>query len=224
MAATKAGTTPPAWAAERAKRTVELLAARYPEPASMLEHGSPWELLVATVLAAQCTDERVNTVTPELFRRWPTPRELALADVAEVERVVHPTGFYRNKAKNLVAAARLLVERHGAEPPRTMEELVKVPGVARKTANIVLFGGYGINEGIAVDTHVKRVSHRLGLTGQTDPVKVERELMGLVERKEWGDFNHRMVQFGRDVCRARSPRCGDCEMAGFCPRSEPPKG
>ncbi len=213
----------PEGAEERAPRVLALLKERYPEPATMLVHGSPWQLLVATVLAAQCTDERVNTVTPVFFGRWPTPGDLAGATIPEIEEVIRPTGFFHNKAKNLLGAARLLVERYGGEPPRTMAELVTVPGVARKTANIVLFGGYGINEGMAVDTHVKRISHRLGLTFQTDPVRVERDMMVLFPSSEWGDLNHRMVQFGRDVCQARSPRCGGCEMSAFCPRSEPPR-
>ncbi|MDO5536199.1 MAG: endonuclease III [Desulfovibrionaceae bacterium] len=224
MAATQTGRNRlPEGARERAPMVLALLKKRYPAPAPMLIHESPWQLLVATVLAAQCTDERVNTVTPTFFRLWPTPKELAQATVEEIEKVIRPTGFYHNKAKNLSGAARLLVEKYNGEPPRTMAELITVPGVARKTANIVLFGGYGINEGMAVDTHVKRISHRLGLTAQTDPVRVERDMMQLFESCEWGDLNHRMVQFGRDVCNARSPRCGICEMSGFCPRLEPKK-
>ncbi|HIW01089.1 MAG TPA: endonuclease III [Candidatus Desulfovibrio intestinipullorum] len=211
----------PEGAAERAPRVLSLLKQRYPHPDTVLVHASPWQLLVATVLAAQCTDERVNKVTPAFFSRWPTPRELSCASVEEIEEVIKSTGFYHNKAKNLLGAARLLMEKFNGEPPRTMAELVTVPGVARKTANIVLFGGYGINEGMAVDTHVKRISHRLGLTAQTDPVRVERNLMELFERCEWGDLNHRMVQFGRDVCNARSPHCDQCEMASFCPKLEP---
>lgn len=213
----------PDGAAERAARVLDLLSRRYPHPDTVLTHSSPWEILVATVLAAQCTDERVNKVTPGFFARWPGPAELARAEPEEVEEVIRSTGFYRNKAKNLVGAARCLVEKFGGEPPKTLAELVTVPGVARKTANIVLFVGYGINEGMAVDTHVKRISHRLGLTAQTDPVRVEQDLMRILPREEWGDFNHRMVQFGRDVCAARKPLCGDCEMADFCPRLEPPR-
>ncbi len=217
------GAALPAGARDRAPLVLELLKKRYPRPATMLIHASPWQLLVATVLAAQCTDERVNKVTPAFFERWPTPVELAGASLEEIEAVIRPAGFYHNKARNLLGAARLLVEKYDAQPPRTMAELVKVPGVARKTANIVLFGGYGINEGMAVDTHVKRISYRLGLTAQTDPVRVERDMMALFPSQEWGDLNHRMVQFGRDVCSARSPRCHACEMAGFCPGLKPPK-
>lgn len=222
-AAAKKGSLP-AGAEERAPKVLALLKKRYTNPDTELVVSNPWELLVATVLAAQCTDARVNTVTPTFFKRWPTPKELATATIEEIESVIKPTGFYHNKAKNLSGAAKLLVEKFNGEPPRTMAELITVPGVARKTANIVLFGGYGINEGMAVDTHVKRITHRLGLTSQTDPVKVERDLMDLFERCEWGDLNHRLVLFGRAVCHARSPKCNACEMADFCPRLEPPKG
>ncbi|MBD5626756.1 MAG: endonuclease III [Desulfovibrio sp.] len=208
---------------EQAQRVLETLAARYPEPASHLVYHNPWELLVATVLAAQCTDARVNTVTPELFRRWPGPAELAEANLAELEEVIHPTGFYHNKAKNLIGAATRVRDDFGGQVPRTLEELITLPGVARKTANVVLFGGFGINEGLAVDTHVKRISHRLGLTSATDPVAVERDLMAVFPREEWGDVNHRMVWYGREVCRARKPGCDVCPMVSFCPRLEPPR-
>ena len=210
-----------AW--ERAPLVLEALKKRYPNPAPALQYTTPWQLLVATVLAAQCTDKRVNTVTPAFFKKWPTPYELAAADLEEIEDVVRPTGFHHSKAKNLLGAARLLAEKFHGEPPRTMAELVTVPGVARKTANIVLFAGYGINEGMAVDTHVKRISYRLGLTRNTDPVRIERDMMQLFDRSEWGDLNHRMVQFGRDVCSARKPSCTQCEMQGFCPKLEPEK-
>lgn len=207
--------------AARKTRAAEVLARlirRYPRPETMLEHANAWELLVATVLAAQCTDARVNTVTPEFFRRWPTPKALTSATREEVESVIRSTGFYHNKAKNLLGAARRVEDVHGGEVPRTLAELVEVPGVARKTANVVLWGAYGINEGLAVDTHVKRISYRLGLTDHTDPVRIERDLMKLFPPDSWGDVNHRMVWFGRDVCDARKPRCGECEMADLCPR------
>ncbi|MDO5484427.1 MAG: endonuclease III [Desulfovibrionaceae bacterium] len=209
--------------AGRAQRVLSALKARYPSPATHLVARNPWELLVATVLAAQCTDARVNTITPELFRRWPGPAELADAAQEELEEVIHAAGFYHNKAKNLLGAARRLRDHFNNTVPRSLAELITLPGVARKTANVVLFGAFGINEGLAVDTHVKRISHRLGLTCQTDPVAVERDLMRLFPQEEWGDVNHRMVWFGRDVCHARSPRCDDCEMRQFCPRNEPPK-
>ncbi len=203
--------------AQRASRVLALLKARYPSLDMHLDAADAWQLLVATVLAAQCTDARVNTVTPELFRRWPGPGELAEAPVEELERVIRPTGFYHSKARHLVEAARRVVHVYGGEPPRTIAELITLPGVARKTANVVLWGGYGINEGLAVDTHVKRIAFRLGLTTHTDPVEVERDLMPLFPREEWGGVNHRMVWFGRHVCTARKPRCEDCEMRPFCP-------
>lgn len=196
-----------------------LLALRYPHPETHLTHRNPWELLVATVLAAQCTDERVNTVTPRLFAGWPGPADLAEAEIAEVEDCIRSTGFYRNKAKNLVAAARRIVDVYGGNVPNRMEELLTLPGVARKTANVVLFGAFGINEGLAVDTHVGRIALRLGLTDTLDPIRAERQLMELFPPAEWGNVNHRMVWFGRHVCDARKPRCESCEMAAFCPKN-----
>lgn len=204
--------------AVRAMKVLELLKKRYPVPETMLDHRNSWELLVATVLAAQCTDARVNTITPELFRRWPDPAALAAASQEELESVIRPTGFYHNKAKNLLGAAKRVTEVFGGEVPHTLEELVTLPGVARKTANVVLWGGFGINEGLAVDTHVKRLSFRLGLTKHTDPVRIEQDLIRLFPREEWGDVNHRLVWFGRDVCDARNPACEVCELAELCPR------
>ncbi len=208
----------------RAQKTLAALQARYPRPETHLNSRNAWELLVATVLAAQCTDARVNTITPELFRRWPGPAELAEAPQDELESVIHAAGFFRSKARNLLAAARRVRDVYKGEVPDTLEQLITLGGVARKTANVVLFGAFGVNQGLAVDTHVKRISYRLGLTDQTDPVAVERELMALFPQEEWGNVNHRMVWFGRDVCHARTPLCGQCEMADFCPRLEPPKG
>ena len=202
----------------RAMAILALLKKRYPEPETMLDHKNPWELLVATVLAAQCTDARVNTVTPELFRRWPDPAALAGASQEDLEEVIRPTGFYHSKARNLLGAARRVTEVYGGSVPRTMEELVTLPGVARKTANVVLWGGFGINEGLAVDTHVKRLSFRLGLTKNTEPVKIEQDLIKIFPREEWGDVNHRLVWFGRDVCDARRPACSECELYDLCPR------
>ena len=196
---------------------------RYPHPRTHLDAQNAWELLVATVLAAQCTDARVNTVTPELFRRWPTPAALAEAPIEELEGVIRPTGFYHSKAKNLLGAARRVCDVFDGQIPQNIEDLITIPGVARKTANVVLFGAFGINEGLAVDTHVKRIAYRLGLTDETDPVPIERDLMKLFPREEWGDVNHRMVWFGREVCDARKPLCDACEMRSFCPRREPPK-
>lgn len=204
---------------KRADLVRQRLADRYPHPATHLEARSAWELTVATVLAAQCTDKRVNMVTPELFARWPDPAALAVAGREELETVIRSTGFYRNKAKNLIAAAARVTEVYGGEVPRTLAELITLPGVARKTANVVLWGAYGVNEGIAVDTHVGRIAYRLGLTKSRDPVVVERDLMPLFPQAEWGRINHRMVWFGRDVCAARKPACDICEMADICPRT-----
>lgn len=203
---------------ERATRVLHLLAARYPHPETHLAARDAWELTVATILAAQCTDKRVNTVTPGLFARWPSPAALAEAGIEELEAVIRPTGFYHNKAKNLIGAARRVTGIFGGNVPRTMEELITLPGVARKTANVVLWGSFGINEGLAVDTHVGRIACRLGLTGHKDPARVEKDLMKLFPRKEWGNVNHRMVWFGRDVCDARKPACERCEMESFCPK------
>ena len=202
---------------KRADRILELLKKRYPSIRPHLAAGNGWELLVATVLAAQCTDARVNLVTPELFRRWPTPAALAQAGQEELESVIHSTGFYHNKAANLIAAAKRVSEVYGGSVPQSLSELVTLPGVARKTANVVLWGAFGINEGLAVDTHVGRIARRLGLTGSTDPVRVEKDLMRLFPQEEWGGINHRLVWFGREICPARSPHCSCCEMAVFCP-------
>lgn len=205
----------------KVKKIFDGLGKRYPLSQSALEYGNEWELLVATILAAQCTDARVNTVTPKLFSLWPGPGELMRASQEELEDVIHSTGFYRNKAKNLLACAKMTHETYNDILPRTIEELIKLPGVARKTANVVLFGAHGINAGIAVDTHVKRISYRLGLTASQDPVKIEQELMAIFPREEWGNVNLRMVSFGRDVCMARKPACASCEFEEFCPKKEP---
>ena len=206
-----------------ARNVLAALQKRYPHPRTRLDAQNAWELLVATVLAAQCTDARVNTVTPELFRRWPTPAALAEAPLEELESVIRPTGFFHSKAKNLLGAARRVRDVFAGQIPKSIEALVPIPGVARKTANVVLFGAFGINEGLAVDTHVKRIAYRLGLTDETDPIPIERDLMKLFPREEWGDVNHRMVWFGREVCDARKPLCDTCEMLSFCPRREPPR-
>ncbi len=205
--------------AKTAKTIFERLKGRYPAPEPALVHHGAWELLVATVLAAQCTDARVNLVTPEFFRRWPGPAELAKAAQEEVEEVIHSTGFFRNKAKNLLAAARRVVEVFGGQVPRSMAELTSLPGVARKTANIVLSNAFGIFEGIAVDTHVTRLAFRLGLTRSDNPVVIEKDLMPLFPRQGWGDINHYLVLLGREVCRARKPLCGECPLADVCPKN-----
>lgn len=203
---------------DRAREIHARLKGRYPAPAPALDWTNAWELLVATVLAAQCTDERVNKVTPVLFARWPDIASLAAADVAELEAVVRSTGFFRNKAKNLLAAARRVMDVYGGEVPRTMAELITLGGVARKTANIVLSNAFNVHEGIAVDTHVKRLAFRMGLTANTDPVRIEKDLMPLYPREAWGEINHFLVYFGREVCPARTPQCAACELNDICPK------
>jgi endonuclease-3 len=196
------------------------LRAAYPDAECALRHEGPFQLLAATILSAQCTDARVNMVTPELFRRWPTADALAGASQGDVEEVVRSTGFFRNKAKSLRGMAAALRDRHGGEVPRTMEELTALPGAARKTANVVLGTAFGIAEGVVVDTHVGRIARRLGLTREDDPVKVERDLMEALPREEWTMFAHRLIHHGRRVCTARSPRCAACTLAPHCPSRE----
>ena len=204
-------------ARDRIGPIVRRLRRRYPDVRTALEFRNPFEILVATILAAQCTDERVNTITPGLFRRYPTAADLARADREELEREIRPAGFFRNKAKSLLGASRRIVEAYGGAVPGTMDELLTLPGVARKTANIVLSAGFGKAEGIAVDTHARRLSQRLGLTRHDDPVKIERDLLALVPRKDWLDLNFLLVEHGRAVCQARKPRCGECFLRGLCP-------
>lgn len=195
---------------------LEALAAMVPEPRCELRFESPFQLLVATELSAQSTDATVNKVTPALFSRWPTAGDLARADLADVEAVIRPTGFFRVKARHAVEGARMLVERHAGEVPRTIEELVALPGVARKTANVVLGTAFGIPSGVTVDTHVLRVTRRWGWHRLADPVKVERVLISRVPRPGWIDFGHRVVLLGRYHCTARAPACGTCALAGLC--------
>lgn len=201
---------------ERVRTVVELLAGVYPDARCELDYRNPWELLVATVLSAQCTDQRVNQVTPELFRRWPTPAAMAEAPLAELEEAVRPTGFFRNKACAVREAARILVSRHGGGVPQELEDLVELPGVGRKTAKVVLGEAFGIAAGIAVDTHVRRVAGRLGLTRSTEPETIASELERLVPRPEWVAFSMRMILHGRRVCVARRPRCADCPLEPAC--------
>jgi len=193
------------------------LAALYPDAHCELDYQTPLQLLTATILSAQCTDKRVNMVTPALFERFPTARALADAPLPEIEELVRTTGFYRNKAKNIQGMARALVEHHDGEVPTTMEELVVLPGVGRKTANVVLGNVFGINAGVVVDTHVARLSTRFGLTGETDPVKIEQALIPLFPREQWTILSHWMIWHGRRVCDARKPRCSECTLRDICP-------
>jgi endonuclease-3 len=203
----------------RAAGIYHLLEREYPRAATALAHANPFELAVATILSAQCTDERVNKVTPELFRRFPDPRSLATASPGEVEEVIHSTGFFRSKARNLVGMARAVLEEHGGELPRTLAELTKLPGIGRKTGNVILGNAFGIDEGVVVDTHVKRLSGRMGLTRETAPEKVERDLMEIFPRERWTPLSHLFIFHGRAVCTARKPRCPECTVAHLCPSS-----
>lgn len=204
-------------AAERAPEILTRLRNAYPDARCALDHRDAFELLCATILSAQCTDARVNLVTPILFQRYPTPAALAAARRDDVEEIIRSTGFFRNKTKSLIGMAQALVAEHGGHVPRSMEELRVLPGVGRKTANVVLGNAFGMNEGITVDTHVARVSYRLGLTRHTDPVKIERDLMPLVPREDWALVSHLLIFHGRQVCSARRPRCAECALADLCP-------
>src|SRR4051794_28783697 len=203
----------------RARETFERLSPLYPGTAKELcelDHENAFQLTVATILSAQTTDARVNTVTPEVFRRWPDAAALAGADPAELEEVLHPTGFFRQKAKSVQGMARLLLEEHGGEVPTALEDLVKLPGIGRKTANVIRSVGFGL-PGLPVDTHVLRLSVRLGLTEETDPVKVEHALGALLPKDGWGLLSERLILHGRRVCEARRPRCDDCVLNDYCP-------
>ncbi|MEA3489909.1 MAG: endonuclease III [Candidatus Omnitrophota bacterium] len=201
---------------KKAGKVFEILEKEHPVATTALRHVDALQLLVATILSAQCTDERVNMVTKGLFNKYKRVKDYAGADRKDFEKEIRSTGFYRNKAKNIIAATRMIKEIFNGEVPRTMEELVTLPGVARKTANIVLFHSFGKNEGIAVDTHVRRVSRRLGLTDNDDPVKIEQELMNLFDRKKWGFLSDLLILHGREVCNARKPLCGECPVNGLC--------
>jgi endonuclease III len=208
--------------AAKRTRTAEIvrrLRAEYPDARCSLDHASAYELLTATILSAQCTDERVNMVTPALFRRYPSPQELAGARQEEVEEIIRSTGFFRSKARSLIGMAAGLVERHAGAVPAAMADLVSLPGVGRKTANVVLGNAFGMSEGVVVDTHVKRLSGRLGLTAHTDPEKIEPDLMKLVVREDWTDVPHLFIYHGRAVCKAPTPRCESCVLADICPSS-----
>jgi endonuclease-3 len=205
---------------QRRKKRVQAIIRRlrkvYPDAACALRFSTPWELLVATVLSAQCTDKRVNLVTPALFRKYPEVQAFARADLRELQEAIRSTGFYKNKAKSILGAARLILERFGGAVPSRMEDLVTLPGVGRKTANVILGNAFGI-PGIAVDTHMIRLNHLLGLTRHADPVKIESDLMAVVPRKDWTLYSHLIIQHGRVRCIARRPDCGGCEIRPLCP-------
>jgi endonuclease III len=202
---------------KRTKEIIKRLRRAYPDAKCSLNYSTPLELLVATILSAQCTDERVNRVTPELFRKYRNCDDYADAEAAELERDIHSTGFFRNKAKSIQGAARAIRERFGGRVPETMEELLTLPGVARKTANVVLGNAYGTASGVVVDTHVSRLTQRLGLTAHEQPEKIERDLMALVPRKDWVAFSHLLIAHGRAICKARTPLCSECVLEQLCP-------
>jgi endonuclease III len=207
------------------KRSLEILTRLkrlYPDATCSLNYSTPVQLLVATILSAQCTDERVNKVTPALFSKFPDAASLAIADLVELETLVRSTGFYHNKAKNIQAACRMIVNEFDSVVPNQMEQLLKLPGVARKTANVVLAHAYGINAGVTVDTHVKRLTHRLGLTEAKDPVRIEQDLMGLLPQPDWENWSIGLIYHGRAICKARSPVCVACELADLCPTANKP--
>ena len=205
---------------QRTSKIVGRLSREFPDAHCALDHRNAFELVAATILSAQCTDARVNMVTPVLFKAFPTPEALADADQAAVENIIKSTGFFRNKAKSLVGMARAVVERHGGQVPDTMDELVKLPGVGRKTANVVLGNAFGKNEGIVVDTHVQRISGLLKLTREKTPEKIELALMPLVPRPKWTVFSHLLILHGRKTCIARRPLCGECRISDLCPSAD----
>jgi endonuclease-3 len=201
---------------QRIAAILDALQQAYPNAVCALHHKSAWQLTVATILSAQCTDVRVNLVTPALFKTFPTPKAMAAASLPELEEMVRTTGFFRNKAKSLQGAGRIITEEFGGKVPKTMPELLRIPGVARKTANVVLGTWFHIADGIVVDTHVLRIARRLALTRETTPEKVERDLMRLIPQSQWIDFTHRIISHGRSVCIARKPRCADCPLEPLC--------
>jgi endonuclease-3 len=205
-------------AKRHAAQIVRRLKAAYPDARCALHYKTPLQLLIATILSAQCTDTRVNIVTKDLFKKYPDAKAFAAAKLPELERAIQSTGFFRNKAKNIKACCGELVEAHGGQIPRDIDTMVKLPGVGRKTANVVLGTAFGIPSGVVVDTHVGRISKRLGMTRHTDPVKIERDLMGQLPKREWVDFAHRMIHHGRQICLARKPKCEACTLSDVCPR------
>ncbi|SAY38951.1 Endonuclease III (EC 4.2.99.18) [Candidatus Synechococcus spongiarum] len=206
---------------QRAALIFQHLGQLYPDARCSLDWRNPFQLLVATMLSAQCTDQRVNQVTPALFDRFPDAASFAAAEPEQVEPYVRPTGFYRNKARHIVSTSRLLLERHQGRVPKSMEALLECPGVARKTANVVLATAYGLNAGVTVDTHVRRLSNRLGLVAATDPARIEVELMALLPQADWDLLSIRLIFHGRAVCKARRPACGCCHLADLCPSHRP---
>ncbi|MGB3694436.1 MAG: endonuclease III [Spirulinaceae cyanobacterium] len=208
---------------EKTERALEILVRLkrlYPDATCTLDYETTVQLLVATILSAQCTDERVNKVTPALFKRFPDAASFAKADLTELENLIRSTGFYRNKAKNIQGACSLIETNFGGQVPQVMEELLTLPGVARKTANVVLAHGYGKNQGVTVDTHVKRLSKRLGLTASDKPLRIEKDLMALLPQPDWENWSIRLIYHGRAICKARKPNCPECQLADLCPSAD----
>jgi endonuclease III len=201
---------------KRVAAILQKLDEAYPEATCELRHENAFQLLISTILSAQCTDVRVNQVTQELFKNYKTPQDFAVASPAELEQEIRPTGFFRNKTKSIMGASKAIVEKYGNEVPRTMEEILQLPGVARKTANVVLGTAYGIASGVVVDTHVQRLSRRLDLTRHEDPKKIEQDLMAVIPKEKWIIFSHQLIWHGRRVCVARKPRCVDCNLERLC--------
>ncbi len=202
---------------ERAEEVISLLEKEYPDATIALKYANPFELLISTILSAQATDEQINKITPKLFKKYPKPGDFAHADLKELEQDIRSSGFYRNKARNIKNCCKILVEKYDSQVPKAMEELIELPGVARKTANIVLTHAYGIIEGIAVDTHVRRVSQRLGLSNRDDPVKIESDLMKIIPKETWGCISDLLIIHGRQICTAKKPNCQGCVLNKICP-------
>lgn len=201
---------------KKLQEIIKILKKLYPEAKTALNHCNPFQLLVATILSAQCTDERVNMVTPVLFKKYPTPKNIANADIKDIENIIRSTGFYKNKALSIKETSKTIVEKFNGKVPKTMEELLTLRGVARKTANVVLGSAYGVPSGIVVDTHVRRLAFRLGLTQETDPVKIEQDLMKVIDKKDWIWFGHALIWHGRKICNARKPLCLECKLNKVC--------
>lgn len=199
-------------------KIIEILNKTYPDAKCSLDFTTPFELLIAVILSAQCTDDRVNKTTPSIFCKYNTPEDFANIDIEELENLVHPCGFYKTKAKNIKATSKLILEKFNSKVPDNMEDLMSLPGVGRKTANVVLGNAFNV-PGMVVDTHVKRISNRFGMTKNSDPEKIEQDLMKLIPKNEWTDFSHRLVLFGRRVCDARKPKCNECGVSSICPSS-----
>ncbi|NIA08789.1 MAG: endonuclease III [Nitrospiraceae bacterium] len=202
---------------DRIQKVLKILQKTYPDAHIALKSRTPFQLLVTVILSAQCTDVRVNKVTPALFERFPDVKSMSEAPIEELEKLIRSTGFFRNKAKNIKAASELILERFRGKIPETMEDMLMLPGVARKTANIVLYNVYGVIAGIAVDTHVKRLARRLGMTKEVNAVKIERDLMAIIPKKDWGEISYVLIDHGRQICTARKPRCPECPVRDICP-------